>query len=65
LVKTQNFIETNVNGNKGVEFIFVGEDEEEKVLEIDLADFFRLIGGEHLLTMHEKSSDEENMTHAC
>jgi hypothetical protein len=40
LVKTQNFIETNVNGNKGVEFIFVGEDEEEKVLEIDLADFF-------------------------
>jgi hypothetical protein len=65
LVKTQNFIETNVDRKKGDEFIFVGEDEEEKVLEINLAEFFRLIGGEHLLAMHEKSSDEKNMTHVC
>jgi hypothetical protein len=61
LVKTHNSVETNVNGKKGDEFISVGEDEEDKVLENDLVEFFRLIGVEHLLTMHEKLSDEENM----
>jgi hypothetical protein len=30
-----------------------------------LAEFFRFIGGEHLLTMHEKSSDKDNLTNAC
>jgi hypothetical protein len=59
LVKTQNSIEINNDWMKGHEFIFIGEDEEEKELEIDLAEFFRLIGREHLLTMHEKSSDKK------
>jgi hypothetical protein len=40
LAKTQNSVETNVNGKKEDEFIFVGEDEEEKVLENDLVEFF-------------------------
>jgi hypothetical protein len=64
LVQTQNSIETNIDGENGDEFIFVGDDEKDKVLEIDLAEFFRLIGGEHLLTMHEKLSDKDNLTNS-
>jgi hypothetical protein len=30
-----------------------------------LAEFFRLIGGEYLLTMHEKLSDKDNLMNAC
>jgi hypothetical protein len=30
-----------------------------------VAEFFRLIGREYILTIHEKLSDEENMTNAC
>jgi hypothetical protein len=42
-------------------FVFVGEDEEEKEIKMNLSKFFWLIGGEQLLIVHEKSSDIEKV----
>jgi hypothetical protein len=44
-VQNQNSVETNIDEEKGDEFIFVGEDEKEKILKIDLASSFDSLVG--------------------
>jgi hypothetical protein len=39
-IYTQISVETNIDGEKGDGFIFVGEHKEEKELKINLAEFF-------------------------
>jgi hypothetical protein len=54
-VQNQNSVETNIDEEKGDEFIFVGEDEKEKILKIDLASSFdSLVGSIYWLCMRNQ-----------